>query len=164
VDRDLSDCDRPLTQRFFLDREISGNAAFVYKLTRMARPQFKPTAALRKKVSEAAGHGMSHEEISIGLGIARGTLLKYFAAELTRAAYAKRIEVAQAMFRSAKRGNVAAQKAYLASTPRAAAPPPPMLDAKTPKLGKKEQAQADAKNAQAGTDWDDLIGPSASLQ
>jgi hypothetical protein len=113
---------------------------------------------------------MSHEEIAIGLGISRNTLEKHFEAELSHGAYAKRLEVLVAMHAAAKRGNVAAQKAYTAMPPpRAAATPLPADEpaagtAKTPAKGKKEQAHADAMTAQAGTDWQDLLPGSAALQ
>ncbi len=112
---------------------------------------------------------MSHEEIAIGLGISRNTLEKHFEAELSHGAYAKRLEVLVAMHTAAKKGNVAAQKAYTAMPmPRAAATPLPPDEAGTPKTrtakGKKEQAQDDALTAQAGTDWQDLLPGSAALQ
>lgn len=136
----------------------------------MARPTYKPTAADRRKVAIAAGAGLSHEEIAIGLGIARNTLEKHFEAELSHGAYAKRLEVLVAMHAAAKRGNVAAQKAYTSlPMPRAATTPlPPDAAAapkgKAPAKGKKEQAQADALTAQAGTDWQDLLPGSSALQ
>lgn len=136
----------------------------------MARPTYKPTVATRRKVAIAAGAGMSHEEIAIGLGISRNTLEKHFEAELSHGAYAKRLEVLVAMHAAAKRGNVAAQKAYTAMPPpRAAATPLPADEpaagkTKTPAKGKKEQAHADAMTAQAGTDWQDLLPGSAALQ
>jgi hypothetical protein len=102
-------------------------------------------------VAIAAGAGMSHEEIALGLGISRPTLEKHFERELSIGAYEKRLEVLDAMHRCAKKGNVAAQKAYVALTPAIAAPPQ-----EKPK-GKKEQAQDDAKTAAAGTAWEELL-------
>lgn len=101
----------------------------------------------------AAGAGMTHEEIALGLGITRPTLSKHYERELSVGAYERRLEVLDAMHRSAKRGNVAAQKAYVALTPAVAAPPVP----KEKPLGKKQQAAADATTAQAGTEWGDLL-------
>lgn len=128
------------------------------KQGRRGRPEFKPTAAQRRAVSIAAGAGMTHEEIAIGMGIARNTLEKHFQAELSVVAYQRRLEVLGAMHKSAMKGSVAAQKAYIALTPAAAAPPIP----KEEPMGKKAQAQADAVSAEKGTEWDDLIGVGAS--
>jgi hypothetical protein len=129
----------------------------------MGRPAFAPTAAMRKRVAIAAGGGMSHEEIALGLGLARNTLEKYFERELSIGAYEKRLEVLQAMQQAAKRGNVAAQKAYMQLTPRAAAPPLPMPEKSKPE-GKKAQAQADAQTAHVGTDWDTLLKAPVAVQ
>jgi hypothetical protein len=97
---------------------------------------------------------MSHEEIALGLGISRPTLEKYFEAELSTGAYAKRLEVLAAMHGAALKGNVAAQKAYLALEPGLAAPP---AEKTAEPLGKKEQQNKDAVTAAAGTDWADLL-------
>ena len=130
-------------------------------MEKMGRPQFKSTAAQRRRVSICAGGGMSHEEIAIGLGIAKMTLQKYFAYELSEGAYRRRQDIIEAMYRTAKKGNVAAQKAYVALGPQIAAPPQPK-DAEKPQ-GKKEQAAADAVTAQTGTEWADLL-PSGPAQ
>lgn len=128
------------------------------KINRKGRPEYQPTAAARRRVSIAAGGGMPHEEIAIGLGISRNTLEKHFQEELSVVANERRLEVIGAMHRSALKGNVAAQKAYLAMTPAPAAPP-----AEEKPEGKKAQAQADAVTAQAGTEWADLL-PAAPTQ
>lgn len=112
---------------------------------------------------------MSHEEIALGMGIARNTLEKHFDVELLTGAYAKRLEVLQAMHAAAKRGNMTAAKAYLAVDPKMAVPPidktarAPAAKKFAP-IGKKEQAQADAVTAASGTEWDGLLTPSAPLQ
>lgn len=98
---------------------------------------------------------MSHQEIALGLGIDRGTLEKYFEAELSHGAYAKRLEVVVAMHGTAMKGNVAAQKAYLALEPGLAAPPAP----KEEPLGKKDRQNKDATTAHIGTDWEDDLKP-----
>lgn len=120
---------------------------------RAGRPEFAPTKAMRLMVSIAAGAGMAHEKIAIGLDISRPTLEKHFARELSIGAYERRIEVLTAMFLAARKGNVTAQKAYIAmDAPVLTAPP---LKEAEPKVGKKEQAQADATTAAAGTEWHD---------
>jgi len=111
---------------------------------------------------------MSHEEIAIGMAMARNTLEKHFAAELSAGAYAKRLEILQAMHAAAKKGNMTAARAYLANEPRVAAPPLPQPEAEPRKqepLGKKAQANADATTAAVGTEWDTLLkAPAAPLQ
>ena len=111
----------------------------------------------------SAGGGMSHEEIALGLGISRNTLQKHFAHELSIGAMEKRQEVMDAMFKTAKGGNVTAQKAYIAMMPPLAVPPLP-IEEKPLKVGKKQQAQADAVTAHTGTEWEDLLKPGAPLQ
>lgn len=117
------------------------------------RPAFKPTSVQRRKVTNAAAGGMAHEEIAIALGICRNTLTKHFEKELSAGALGRRMEVLDAMARTALKGNVSAQKSFLAMTPTLAAPP---VEPEKPK-GKKEQANADAVTAAAGTDWSDLL-------
>lgn len=130
------------------------------KIEIMARPPFKPTATQRRQVAVAAGAGMPHEEIAMGLGIARNTLDKHFGEELSGGACKRRLEVLGAMFAAAKKGNVTAQRAYMAMTPRLLAPPPE-APAKPAKVGKKEQQQADAVAAGQGNEWGELLAPAA---
>ena len=114
----------------------------------MSRPEFKPTAALKRKVAIAKGGGMSNEEIALTLGICRNTLEKHFAHELSVVAYEKRFEVLESLHKKAKSGNVAACKEYLKQTPNTA-----LEKGK----GKKAQADEEAQHAAAGTDWDNLL-------
>lgn len=123
------------------------------KNTKSGRPAFKATAVQRRLVTNAAASGMTHQEISIALGISRNTLEKYFEKEISTAALRRRMEVMDAMARTALKGNVSAQKAFLAQVPTLAAPPVP----KEKPVGKKEQANADAVGAEAGTGWEDLL-------
>jgi hypothetical protein len=123
----------------------------------MARPTFKPTATQRLSVSVSAAGGMAHEEIALALGISRNTLEKHFAIELSTVAYRRRMDVLTAQYRAARKGNVAAQKAFLQNTPALAVPPVKTAEEKQKPLGKKEQAAADAKTAGAGTEWGNLL-------
>lgn len=128
------------------------------------RPPYKPTAAQRLRVSVAAGAGWRHEEIALALGISQPTLRKHFERELSVGAYHRRMEVVQALYRAAKKGNVQAVRHYTELTPRAAAAPlsapvrAPVAAAPTLQ-GKKAQANAEARTAHVGTDWDSLLSP-----
>jgi hypothetical protein len=124
----------------------------------VARPAFKPTNALRRRVSIAAGAGMSHQDIAIGLGISRPTLEKHFMAELSVGANARRLEILEVMHQTAKKGNVAAQKAFLAMTPQLAAPPARVdaTDDAQPQ-GKKAAALVAAQTAGKGTPWAEVL-------
>ena len=130
------------------------------------RPPFAPTAAQRRRVSIAAGGGMRHVDIATALGISRETLEKYFEAELSAGALERRMEVLQALHAAAKKGSSSAARAYLQHEATPAVPPAPQPDAaaKSETLGKKAQAQADAVTAARGTEWDNLLGPTAPVQ
>jgi hypothetical protein len=133
------------------------------KKSNRGRPAYKPTAADRRKVTNAAAGGMSHEEIAIALGICRNTLEKCFEPELSRGALAKRMDYMDALSRTALAGNVAALKTVLALTPSFAAPPLESEAGSTAPKGKKEQANADAVTAAKGTDWADLLEAGANV-
>lgn len=124
------------------------------------RPAYAPTAAQRRQVSIAAGGGMSHVDIATALGIARDTLEKHFAVELSAGALGRRMEVLQALHAAAKKGSSSAARAYLQHEATPAVPPPPEQPqpTKAEPVGKKAQAQADAVTAARGTDWDNLLG------
>lgn len=142
----------PHSQVFFAG-EISAGPPFMRKNAKSGRPAHKPTPVIRRKVTNAAAGGMAHEEIAIALGICRNTLEKHYEKELSTGALNRRAEVLDAMARTALKGNVAAQKAFLALTPTLAAPP---VEQEKPK-GKKEQQQADAVTAASGTEWEELL-------
>lgn len=126
----------------------------------MARPAFKPTPALRRRVSIAAAAGMSHQEIAIGLGIAKMTLEKHFVADLSIGANARRLEIVEALHKSAKGGSVAAAKAFLAMQP-ALAPPPAEIDEPARPVGKKQEQNAAAQVAHVDTGWAAIVNPTS---
>lgn len=123
------------------------------------RPAFKPTPYQRATVAIAAGGGMPLNEIAMGLGITRETLHKHFEAELSTGAHAKRLEVIRALHAAAKKGNVAAAKAYMLLDPASAAPPLPTMPPapKEEPIGKKQQANIDAVDAAKDTGWEGLL-------
>lgn len=126
------------------------------------RPPFEPTKAQRRRVSIAAGAGMSHDSIAQVLGISRTTLLKHFSQELTVGAAERRMEVLEAVHRAAKRGNVAAAKAYSQLVPTAPSEESP--EGALVGEGKKDRANREAKGAQQGTEWESLLTPPSSVQ
>ncbi len=126
------------------------------------RPAFKPTPHQRATVAIAVGGGMPLNEIAIGLGITRETLHKHFEIELSTGAHAKRLEVLRALFTAAKKGNVAAAKAYMLLDPTSPAPPlpaqpPASKPAKEEPIGKKQQANLDAVDAAKDTGWEGIL-------
>lgn len=125
------------------------------------RPPHKPTAAMRRRVSIAAGAGMPHDDIALAIGISTPTLCKWYASELSTEAHKRRMENFESLFSAAMKGNVSAMKAYAAASPQAAAPDPEPAGAGE-KLGKKAQASADAKTAHVDTEWSDLLGRAAA--
>lgn len=131
-------------------------------MTKRGRPPFKPTPALRRRVATAAGAGMSHEDIALALCISRVTLVKHFAQELTVGSCQRRMEVAEAVFKAARNGNVAAAKAYGQMGSRPANPA--AGEGGTGEVGKKELAQREGAVAQQGTEWESLLKPTASVQ
>lgn len=106
----------------------------------MARPRFEPTTTQREAVAIAAGAGVHHEVIAQSLGISRNTLEKYFRTELNAGAAQRRLEVVLALHKAAMKGNVAAQKAYIAFGAAQAATAAP-IEPPAPKFGKKERQQ-----------------------
>lgn len=115
---------------------------------------------------------MLHEQIAIALEISTETLRKYYEHELAVGSTQRRVDVLTAMYRAATtKGSTSAAKVYLANEPQMAVPPVPQEQPKAQpaaqpqKLGKKEQAAADAVTAADGTSWGDLLPrPGVPLQ
>lgn len=130
------------------------------------RPRFVPTEDQRLQVEQMVGAGMSELDMAGALRVARETLRQHFAEEL-RAGRAKcRAEVIHLLFRSARAGNVAAQKHLEVLTARAiaeAAFTEAEPTEKGSKLGKKEQAAQAATTAGEGTDWGDDLEVASTL-
>jgi hypothetical protein len=127
---------------------------------------------MRRRVMTAKAGGMSEDAIALALGITRPTLQKHFLAELTTGAAQKRMDALEALFTQAKKGNVAAIKAVLLLNDAAGAPPRPEGHEDKPapaaapaalRLGKKEQANAAARTAADGTEWEGLLPGSTSV-
>lgn len=116
------------------------------------RPQFKPTSALRRKVEELLTGGMSKDECARAIGCSTPTLEKHFEEELANGIAKKRAEVIGLLFKSARKGNVTAQKKLEEmSRVSGAAEAVTGREPKAPRLGKKEERQVAAEAVASGT-------------
>lgn len=126
------------------------------KKSQGGRPEWNPTKAQRRQVSIAAAGGMTQEQIAIAMDVSLPTLIKHCRYELTQGAYQKRLEIVQCMYQAAKKGNVSAQKSYIALLPDPVFPTSAEPDKPEP-VGKKERQQAEAAGAHVGSEWEDLL-------
>jgi hypothetical protein len=123
------------------------------------RPPHAPTSMSRRKVAISAGGGMSHEAIALAMGLSRPTLVKHYAHELTVGAYECRQAALEAIFRAAKKGNVAAAREYLKGAPGVGGAPTELAAE-----GVKAARNRVAKTAQQGSEWSDVLPRHPSVQ
>ncbi len=111
------------------------------------RPAYRPSLADRQTVEELKFVGESENAIARSLGIDPDTLRKHFVDELADGHAQRRKEVIGLLFKSAREGNVAAQKKLeeLGRFAGAAEAGREFAEPKQPKLGKKEEQQLAAK-------------------
>jgi hypothetical protein len=131
----------------------------------MARPRtevFRPTDEQREMALILAGAQLSRPEIARKLNVSIEVLLEHFAEELEKGPVKCKSDIIASMFYAGKGGNVAAAKVYLLFNGQEANPNPDQQPARSGLLGKKEAASIAAKNAEAGTGWDDLVSPTVS--
>jgi hypothetical protein len=74
----------------------------------MAKPAFVVSEALREKVSQLAGLGVTQDDIAKIVGCAPKTLRKHFRAELDRAAAEANATIAGCLFAAAMAGSIPA--------------------------------------------------------
>lgn len=126
------------------------------------RPAFNPTAAHRRQVEMMLSVGTSADMIARAIGITEPTLRKHFREELANGLARRQLEVLSLLFKSARKGNVSAQRHLEQMIARAAvgAAFAGTEEAPTPaKRGKKELAAEAALNAGEGSDWGDDLKP-----
>lgn len=132
---------------------------------RRGRPQHLPTERNRNKVMMLLAFGWVDDRIARALSITRPTLRKHYFRELrVRDEARDRLDagLAAKLLELAEAGNVAAAKEFrkiverndLMGLPSGTAG---KVKAKQPKLGKKEQAQVDARHPDTGTPLGDLM-------
>lgn len=73
------------------------------------RPEHKPTEKTRALVEALSGFGATEPYISSEIKVGEKTLRKYYAAELAKGHEKANVQVAQALFKNAIKGNVSAQ-------------------------------------------------------
>gem|GEM_PF-885743 len=134
---------------------------------KIGRPAFKPTAAHRRKVEQMISCGDHKTTVARAIGISVPTLELHFAEELDNGWAKKRAEVLDMLFKSAKKGNVTAQRTLESMTRTAGAAadfdkpekgeqaPIP----RTTKRGKKEVQREEALNAGQNSEWGEDLAP-----
>ena len=142
---------RPPHQHIFFPQiEISGWKAEMTEKpkapSKRGRPLYRPSLEDRKTVEELKFVGESDNTIARALGIDPDTLRKHFLGELADGHAQRRKEVIGLLFKSARDGNVAAQK-KLEEMGRAAgaAETVKKRETKERRLGKKEEQKIAAK-------------------
>lgn len=118
------------------------------KTTRQrGRPAYRPSIEDRKTVEEMKFVGESDNTIARALSIDPDTLRKHFADELADGHAQRRKEVIGLLFKSARNGNVSAQK-KLEEMGRVASASEAVKarETRAPKLGKKEERRIAAQN------------------
>lgn len=100
---------------------------------------------------------MKVPEIALRTGLSEPTLRKYYFRELSYGTKMLRAEVVGMVMEKAKTGNVSAMKLALQILERGEAEgfDKPARPARSPRLGKKEEADLAAETAGQGSDWGD---------
>lgn len=133
------------------------------------RPQHKPDEKSRVQVKMLAAMGIGVDDIAKVVGVSAPTLRKHYEHEIEIGRIEANAKVAGSLFKAATandKGSVAAAIFWLKTragwreeqaerAPRDSSPQP---------VGKKEQAAQDALTAQAGTDWEHLLGRPSGQQ
>jgi len=111
------------------------------------RPPYRPSLEDRQTVEEMKFVGESDNTIARALGVDPDTLRKHFADELADGHAQRRKEVVGLLFKSARDGNVSAQK-KLEEMGRVAGAAESVRgrEKAAPKLGKKEERRIAAQN------------------
>ncbi|WP_298618631.1 hypothetical protein [uncultured Zoogloea sp.] len=122
------------------------------------RPKHRVTREKRKDVSALRAAGLSRDDIALVLGVSKPTLAKYYFAELNEGVAQERARALLWLRASAEGGNVSAQKAWIrVLADGQGAPAVPREIDPDLELGKKEKALRDAKAADQGSAWGELV-------
>lgn len=121
------------------------------------RPEYDPSEKDRRMVETMAGFGVPQVEIARSLRIDAKTLRKHFPDQIDQGALKANMLVAQNLHRIALgNGREAVTACIFWLKARAGWSDRGMGD-EPPPIGKKEQQEQDARTAEEGTDWEDLL-------
>lgn len=128
---------------------------------RAGRPPYEPTPKDREQAKTLAGMGLRVRDIALVLGLSLPTLRKYFAQELAVGGAVANANVAKSLYgqaTDAKHPSVVAAIFWLKARAGWSDQGPRVGRGRAPaKLGKKEVAAAEAREAQKGTEWDEIL-------
>src|ERR1044072_1434710 len=139
----------------------------------VGRPEFEVKPEHRERVEQMIAVGRPKAEIAAAIGCSVPTLNKYFADEILNGPARKYAENLGWMFEAARGGNASSMKSLediilLATFDRVVQNDEKPSDDRSQRevrLGKKDQADEDAKTAGGGTEWgNDLAPPPRQLQ
>ncbi|WP_109658762.1 hypothetical protein [Mesorhizobium loti] len=141
-------------------------------MAKRGRPAWKPTTAIRRTVEEMRSCGESEATIARSLGIDADTLRKHCADELDNGFSHRRREVIGLLYKSARSGNVTAQKRLEEMTRLAGAAvefeekskqpgatEAPVAPSRATKRGKKEVQRDEAFSAGTNSEWGEDLAP-----
>ncbi|MDB5415092.1 MAG: hypothetical protein JWR10_3427 [Rubritepida sp.] len=144
-------------QLFFPFPEIRGAVKKQKRADPGGRPAHKPTDETRQRVQILTASGMPAWQIASVMLISEPTLRLHYEGDLQLGRASKTAEVIEALFLSAKGGNVSAQKAWLAQFRQLNDPPQSDAPPANQPVGKKDATRAAALSAEMGTGWDGLL-------
>lgn len=124
-----------------------------------ARPRtevYRPTDEQREMALILAGARWPYEDIALELGVSEEVLQEHYAKELRDGPVKFPAPVIRSMWHAAQGGNATAAKICLIMN-GAGAPNAGQQPAREGLKGKKEAAVIAARNAEAGTGWEDLV-------
>lgn len=122
------------------------------------RPIHEVTDKKRVRVAVLRALNQTNAEIAAAIGITEPTLRKYYAVELRHGFAQKRAELFIRLWDAVEAGNVSAMRTFLAQTEKSDLVQPSIRrPARSPKLGKKEQAAIDAATPDTGSSMGELM-------
>lgn len=121
------------------------------------RKRHERTEQIAESIKQSVADGMKVPEIALRTGLSEPTLRKYYFRELDHGTKMLRAELVALTMNKAREGNVSALKLALQLIERGEAEgfDKPARPARSPRLGKKEEADLAAETAGQGSDWGD---------